>query len=103
MGDKVVNSFLPTLEIVPDWLVTSKILMMCYSLMIIKSLVMEILTVSHYLVEKWVFLVQIKMILKQLFMSDLLTAWGNRSKQHKLCTKYVNKELMPVAKHPTKW
>ena len=33
----------------------------------------------------------------------LLLAWGSRPKQLKTCKKDINKELIPVKWHPTRW
>ena len=59
MCDKAVDNFLPTLEFVPDWIVTSKMiimLVMLYLQMMIYSFSMKILVMSHFQVMNWVFL-----------------------------------------------
>ena len=51
MCNKVVGDFLPTLKFIPDWLVTNKMiktLLMLYSQMMIYSLLMKILVMSHF-------------------------------------------------------
>ena len=51
MCNKVVGDFLPTLKFIPDWLVTNKMiktLSMLYSQMMIYSLLMKILVMSHF-------------------------------------------------------
>ena len=51
MCNKVVGDFLPTLKFVPDWFVTNKMiktLLMLYSQMMIYSLLMKILVMSHF-------------------------------------------------------
>ena len=51
MCNKVVGDFLPTLKFIPDWFVTNKMiktLLMLYSQMMIYSLLMKILVMSHF-------------------------------------------------------
>ena len=59
---KVVDDFLSALKFVPDWFVRSKMiksfLRLCTQMMVY-SFLMSILIISHFVVLKWVFLVQI--------------------------------------------
>ena len=63
MCNKTVGDFRPALKLVPDWFVTSKIfkklLTALYADDNILSFLMNILLMPHFVVIKWIFLVQI--------------------------------------------
>ena len=65
-----------------------------------------------FLVMKWLFLVQILIILTLMMLVLINTetiihvrrmAWRNRFKQCKVFKKYISKKLMSIAQHPTRW
>ena len=105
--DKAVHNFLPALKFVPDGFVTFK--MVKNSLFADDDVLflMKVLVMSHFLVMKWVFLVQVliistmmmlilmKMILKLFFMSNLwVGAIDLNIEKH---IKNKGKELMSLA------
>ena len=82
ISHNVVDDFLPALKFVPDWCVTSKMIEKLDDALFANDDVILINEVSNFWAVKWVFLVQIliiltlmmlilmKMILKLLSMSD---------------------------------
>ena len=82
--DETADDFLPTLDVVPDWFVTSKVIKKLFTTLYAdENILMKILVMLFLIVMKWVFLTKIltaltltiiilmKMILVLLFMSEI--------------------------------
>ena len=67
MCDEPADDFLPTSNFVPDWFVTSKIIKKLFTALFadenILSILMKILIMLHLIALKWVFLIEILIIL----------------------------------------
>ena len=66
MCDKAVDKFLPALKFVPDWFVTGKIIIKLHNALFEDDnilFLMKILEMSYFPVMKWLFLMQILIII----------------------------------------
>ena len=66
MCDKAVDNFLPALKFVPDWFVTGKMIEKLHNVLFEDDnilFLMKILEMSYFPVMKWLFLMQILIII----------------------------------------